>query len=81
LDATDFTIDGTKYEDFATYVNSKICFASSKLLWNAKKGACPPYFSGKLLFIVVDLQYGDEAWLGKSTIRRRIMLRIFGEAA
>ncbi|WP_207953374.1 hypothetical protein [Paenibacillus agricola] len=27
---------------------------------------------------IVDLAYGDEAWLGKSTIQRRAMLRMFG---
>ncbi|OPH52191.1 hypothetical protein BC351_33195 [Paenibacillus ferrarius] len=30
---------------------------------------------------VVDLLYGGEPWLGKSTIRRRVMLRLFGEVA
>jgi hypothetical protein len=30
---------------------------------------------------VVDFQYGGEPWLAKTTIRRRLMIRMFGEVA
>lgn len=46
-----------------------------------QKGACHRISVAKLLFVFVDLAYGGEAWLSKSTIRRRVMLRLFGEVA